>query len=301
MTRLLPFAMMTLGLGSLSLMDAFVKTLGADYSVPQITFMRYLLGLVAVLPLVLIARPERPTWSVVRANMTRGVILLCAAVSFFQAIQYLPLALATTLFATAPILIVAMGSLFLGEPITRRSVAAIAIGSVGVAIICVGSLTANDLKIDVSQMTIGLALAFVATTFYAIGVITIRARAQQDHKVMIVLLQTSGSCIVAAPFGFAGWQPIEVGDWGSFIMLGILGTSGFLLLSSALARAAVAKLAPLEYTAFLWASLWGFLFFAELPRATTIGGAFFIIAAGLIIVRQDHTPERIAAEETPPV
>jgi len=292
--------LMTLGLGCLSMMDGFAKMLGAEYPVWQLTFMRYLMGLVAALPLLLLARPERPTLAMVRANMLRGVMLLLAAWCFFQAVQFLPLALATTLFATAPLTIIVLGAIFLGEPITRRALGAIAIGMVGVLVICGGSLDLTQLGGATDGMVKGFVLAFGATILYAAAVIMIRARAQHDAKVNIVFFQTLSAVLVSLPFGIGAWQPVATDDWPAFLMLGILGTGGFLLISTALSRAPVATLAPFEYTAFLWASLWGFLFFSEIPQWTTLAGAILIVVAGLIVLSKKE-PEPADADEAPPV
>lgn len=301
MSRFLPVILMVLGLGTLSLMDALVKILGDGYPVWQITFLRYFFGVLVILPLVAITRPSKPTWPVVRANMSRGIILLIAAVCFFNAIQYLPLALATSLFFTAPLITVILGLLFLGEPVNGRDLSAIATGLVGVAIICGGSLTAEQFSGDITEMAIGFALGLTTAVFYSIGVVMIRARAQRDQKVTIVVLQSLASTTAAAPFGLTVWTPIEGGDWSLFLMLGVCGTAGFLAISHALARAPVAKLMPLEYTAFLWASLWGYLFFAEMPRSTTIAGAVLIVIAGMIVLKRHEPVPALAAKDADPV
>lgn len=300
MARLLPPFLMVMALGTLSLMDAFVKTLGGAYPVWQITFMRYAVGAAVVIPLLIYFRPALPDRKSLTVNMTRGVIMLVAAFCFFQAIQYLPLALATSLFFTAPLIIVVLGSIFLKEPITRRALGAIAIGSLGVLVICTGSFTIDTLAGDPDTMILGFALALVGVSCYAIAVVTIRARAQSDPPVMIILLQSVASAVAAAPFGFASWRPIAAVDWGMFVMIGLCGSAGFLALSHALKRAPVAKLAPFEYSAFIWASLWGFLFFSERPGVTTLIGAALIIAAGLMVIeRKTDAPSVVTGDVEP--
>ncbi|PLX36156.1 MAG: EamA/RhaT family transporter [Hyphomicrobiales bacterium] len=300
MARLLPVLMMVFGIGILSLMDALVKTIGPFYPVWQITFLRYVAGLVAIVPFVLALRPEFPSWPVIRANGLRGILVVGAGVCFFKAIQFIPLALATSLFFTAPLVISVLGWVMLKEPVPRSAAVAILLGLVGVVVICSGTLAAETLDEPFEQLAMGLGLAFAAALFYAVAMVTIRARTRGDPIVTIILMQTIGGTVVSALPGLLVWHPIQPEHWVVYATIGACGTSGFFLLSHALARAPVATLAPIEYSAFLWASLWGYLFFAEMPRDTTLVGAALIVVAGLIVIRSAKT-QRVAPAEVPPV
>ncbi|MBB4304175.1 S-adenosylmethionine uptake transporter [Rhodobium orientis] len=300
MARLTPVFVMVLALGGLSLMDALVKTLGASYPVWQITFLRYAVGVALALLLLPLARPAWPGWQTVRANMLRGVLLLAAAASFFHAVQYLPLALATTLFFLAPLVTVVLGSLFLGEPVTRNALMAIGLGLAGVVVIAGGSLTTDQLEGTTSETAIGFALGILTAICYSTAIVTIRVRAQKDDKVTMAVLQSLGAAILAAPLGLAVWEPVATSDLGLFLAVGACGTAGFLAISYALSLAPVARVAPLEYSAFLWASLWGFLLFGETPRLPTILGGALIVVAGLIVIRQEKAAA-MTEEETPPI
>lgn len=291
MTRFLPIIMMILGIGVLSLMDALVKTLTGSYPVWQITFLRYVLGFAVIVPILFAMRPERPSWPVVRANGFRGVLVVGATVCFFYSIRHIPLALATSLFFTAPLMIAVLGWFMLGERISRAAFMAIGLGLAGVVVICVGTLfNAGFLTVGAHaadpDLVIGLVFALVAACCYAIAMVTIRARTRNDPILIIIVLQTVGGAIVSAVPGLAVWQPLAFTDLSVFVLIGACGTCGFFLLSGALARAPVATLAPIEYGAFLWASLWGFLFFTEVPEQTTVLGAAMIVVAGLLVLRQ---------------
>ncbi len=289
-----PIIMMVFGIGVLSLMDALVKSFGGAYPIWQITFLRYLLGLVVISPLLLVWRPRKPSWTVVRANGLRGLFVVGATACFFTSIQHIPLALATSLFFSAPLMIALFGWALLGERIQRSAFVAIGLGLVGVIIICAGSILSGQVgasglsgePLERGELIFGLALALTAAICYAFAMVTIRARTKDDPILSIIFLQTAGGVVVSAVPGLSFWVPIASADLVTFLLIGMCGTSGFLLLSGALARANVATLAPIEYSAFLWASLWGYLFFTELPEETTVIGAVLIIIAGLIVVRQ---------------
>jgi len=72
-------------------------------------------------------------------------------------------------------------------------------------------------------------------------------------------------------------------------LCGVVASAGIMLLTSAYRVARASTVTPFEYTGILWAPLWGFLFFNEVPRATTVAGAAVIVVAGLIALRVAQT------------
>lgn len=70
---------------------------------------------------------------------------------------------------------------------------------------------------------------------------------------------------------------------------GVVAAMGMMFLTSAYRVARASTVTPFEYTGMLWAPLWGFLFFSEVPRATTMAGALVIVVAGLLALRMAKT------------
>jgi S-adenosylmethionine uptake transporter len=101
------------------------------------------------------------------------------------------------------------------------------------------------------------------------GLVLLRARAQRDAAIIIVVFQNVGPMILISPFAAAVWIPPTGADLQLFMLIGVLGVAGHLLLTSAFARAEAARLAPLEYTALLWAGLLGYAMFGEVPTLAT--------------------------------
>jgi drug/metabolite transporter (DMT)-like permease len=73
---------------------------------------------------------------------------------------------------------------------------------------------------------------------------------------------------------------------------GIVAATGMMFLTSAYRIAQANKVAPFEYTGILWAPLWGYMFFQEIPRLTTVAGAAVIVMAGLLALRMANQPHQ---------
>ena len=69
---------------------------------------------------------------------------------------------------------------------------------------------------------------------------------------------------------------------------GFVASAGMILLSQGYRLAPANRVATFEYTGILWSPLWGFLFFAEVPRQTTVLGAALIIGAGLLALNGER-------------
>jgi S-adenosylmethionine uptake transporter len=92
--------------------------------------------------------------------------------------------------------------------------------------------------------------------------------------------------LLVSPFGLAVWQPPTLPHLGWFLVMGVLGVIGHILLTTAFAKAEAARLAPLEYTALIWAALIGYASFGEVPTLATFAGAVLIIGAALMASRR---------------
>ena len=86
------------------------------------------------------------------------------------------------------------------------------------------------------------------------------------------------------------WMWIPFDDLLLIGASGVVAATGMMFLTSAYRLAQANKVAPFEYTGILWAPLWGYVFFQETPRLTTVAGAAVIVMAGLLALRMAHQP-----------
>ena len=283
-----------LAMALLSGMDALVKVATASLGTWQILGLRYAFGLAAVVPFAwphLRRGVPRASWA---PNLCRGLLVVATAAQFFFALGRLPLIEAATFAFTAPLWVVALGRLVLGEPFTPRALGAVALGFAGVVVVHLAEAPSGA-----ERDALGIAAALGAAVTYALAIMLVRQRSAHDAVPVMVLIQGVAALVVAAPLAAASWRPVEPALWAVFALVGLLGTLGHLLLAGALARARAADLAPAEYTTLPWAFAFGALFFDERP------GPAHVLSAGLIalgcLAASRARPERAAAEERPAV
>jgi S-adenosylmethionine uptake transporter len=281
------FGLAVLAIGLLSAMDAAIKGLAVSFSTPQIAFLRYLSGSLAILVVVAITRPPRPGLETILANIWRAVLGVATALTFFFALGRLPLAETLALALLSPCCTVMFGALLLREHVSRSVVMALIVGLLGMLLIVApkfGGGTASWAALE------GAIAVMISTLTYSLSLVLLRSRATRDHPMTIVAVQNIGSVIIlgaCAPFVPAGlWQPLAPADIGSFAVLGVLGIGGHLLMVRAYSLAPAARMAAADYTALIYASVFGYVFFAETPAWTTVVGALLILTSSIAATRR---------------
>jgi len=262
-------------------MDAVIKAVAARFPTFEVTFLRYLFGSLVILVIAAVLRPGWPSWETVRANLYRAVLIVITATSFFYALGVLPLAQTLALSFLSPLFVALFAVLFLRERIDARILAALAFGFCGMVVIVAGQPPGS---FDGSLW--GVAAVLLSTVTYALSMVLLRARAQRDGAITIVAIQNLAPALVLAGPAAAMWVPPAAGDWPLLAAIGVLGVTGHLLMAHAYARAEAARLAPLEYTALIWAAILGYAFFAETPTVATLAGAGLIMIGALVVTRR---------------
>lgn len=263
------------GIAVLSAMDAVIKGLSAHYPTFQVALMRFAFGSLMAIAVAAATRPGWPSRETVVANGMRSVVAVLTASTFFYALGQLPLAETLVLSFLAPSFVALLGLVILREPVGLRIVGALAVGFAGTLIVAFGGGEAAG-----ARSLTGVAAALASAVFYALSVVLLRQRAQRDRFMHIVLFQNLGPLLLISPFGLAVWQTPALPHLAWAFVMGILGVAGHILMASAFAKAEAARLAPLEYTALIWAALLGYGVFGEIPTpATAIGGTLIVGAA----------------------
>ncbi|MCG7392209.1 DMT family transporter [Microvirga sp. ACRRW] len=266
----------------LSVLDAFIKGMSAYYPTFQVAFMRFAFGGLVIGIVLAVARPGWPNRETFAANAVRAVVGFVTALSFFYALGQLPLAETLILSFLAPMFVALLGVVVLKERVDLRIIGAILLGFCGTLIVVAGQSEESG---AVRSWT-GVAAALGSAVTYAFSLVLLRQRAQKDKLLHIVAFINIGPGILVAPFAAMVWQPVAMEHLPWFALIGVLAISGHVLLVTAYARAEAARLAPLEYTALIWAVLLGYGAFNEVPTWATLGGGLLVILAALMTTRR---------------
>lgn len=278
----LPIAAACLGIALYAAMDAVMKGLVIAIGVYATLFWRLAAGVVLTGGLYAASAPRRPSARVIRIHAARSGIVAVMALAFFWGIGRVPLAEAIGLSFIAPLIALALAALFLGEVVGRRSIGAALFGVVGVAVILAGQGDAGARAPDAGQ---GMVAILVSAVFYAINLVLARHQAQHaapreiaffQSLFVLTLLGTAAPWLLSWPAG---------AHWPAILAAAALAVMSLLLLSWANARAEAQRLVTVEYTAFVWAAIMGWLFFAEPVTPATLAGTALIVTGCLLAAR----------------
>ena len=284
---LLPMAMATLAVASLSLMDAYMKSAALAVGALTAAWLRSAIATGIALPLWLARGRRWPDRQVLKLHLQRSVVATFMALTFFYAITKLPLAEAIAISFVAPLIALYLARVLLGETISRQAVIASLLGFAGTLVIIGGKMGQSDFDRDTA---LGLAAILVSALLYAYSFILIRRQSQVAGPAEIATFHSGVSVILlglAVPFLF------EMPDRSTLVDLtaaAVLTVAGAMAFAWAYARAEAQVLVPLEYSGFLWASLFGWIFFAEKLTTPTIIGTAIIVASCWVAARKPRAP-----------
>ena len=269
------------------LMAAIARQLGDAYPVGQIVFFRSLFAFLPIAGLMLVAghgvtalATDRP-WSHLRRAFT-GV---CAMFTYFGALKYLPLADVTAISFASPLIVVVLAAVILGEAVRFYRWSAVAVGFIGVLIMVSPHLT---LGAGVPSSTTGLLLAMTNAVLVAFTMIFIRMMSSTESALAITFyFQLSSTIVSMLTLPFA-WVTPGAGDLALLVLLGILGGFGQLFMTNGYRFAQASTLASFDYASMVWAILFGWLFFGELPVAAIYAGGAVVIGSGLFIAWRER-------------
>lgn len=280
------FAVAAAGIGFFSLMDAAMKDLSIALGAYNAVIWRNMAGTVLAGVLFISARQSWPGRSALRLHAWRSLVVAIMAVSFFWAIARLPLAEAIGLSFIAPVIALFLAAILLGEKIGREAIIASVAGLAGVAIILFGKFSGQYSR----DALWGVGAVLFSAVVFAYNLILARQQAQIAGPIEIAFFQnllTASILALAAPWLLA---PLPMEKLPMLTGAAALAIVSLLLLSWAYARAEAQILIPVEYTGFVWAAIFGWLFFSEPVTVWTVAGTALIVAGSLVAARVKPEP-----------
>jgi S-adenosylmethionine uptake transporter len=274
------------GIGTFSLMDVAMKDLALSIGTYNAVMWRNCLGALFMGLLFIGTRQKWPPAHILKIHLWRGMVASVMSISFFWSLTKLPFAEAIGLSFIAPVIALYLAAVMLGDTIGREAIWASLAGLGGVVIIMAGRLSGHY----TSGHLWGAAAVLFSAVVFAYNLILARRQAQVAGPIEIAFFQ---NLFVAATLGLvAPWflQPIGMSDAPMIGGAAALAVISLLLLSWAYARAEAQILIPVEYTAFVWAAFFGWLFFAEPVTWPVLLGTALIVAGSLIAARAKPEP-----------
>ena len=264
-----------------SLMDVLIKITN-EYDVGQVMFSRALFGLIPIFFLI----PKKRLKNFYKTKHTRlhfyrSFIGAIAMYAIFVGLRNLELAEVTSMAFSGPIWVVIFSILFLGEKIKAKRWIAVGLGFIGVLVISKPGF--DDLNFYYIYPVI-FTLGFAGVSIF------IRKLTLGGEPVYLIAFYFS---ICSAIFGlftlpFGGWVIPSSYDLVLLILIGLLGGIANLLLTKSYQLAEVSLITPLKYLSLVFAIIFGFYLFDEIPTIYTLAGASLIIISSAIIFVREH-------------
>ena len=283
--RLAGIGLMLLGVFMFSFGDALGKYIVATYSVGQLLWLRACAALLVLLPIVWRQRAaflplERP-W----LQLLRVILSTLEVVAFFLATVYLPLADVITYYLACPIFVTALSAIVLRERVGWRRWSAVLIGFCGVLI---------ALRPSTQTVSWPALIALGGSISFAfLMLITRSLRATPD--IVLASTQFIGTFALGALMSPFGWVTPDPGSLGLFAAAGCVSVAALLCVNRSLKLAPASVVVPYQYSMIVWAVIFGFVVFGDVPQVSMIAGAAIIIGAGFYIFLRE---QQLGREET---
>lgn len=263
-----------------SLNDVLGKWLVGTYSVSQILFLRGIAALLILSPFVVRAgldafRSAPQPW----LQVLRAILSTTEVACFYLSVWYLPLADAMTFYLAGPIYVTAMSAVFLGEKVGLHRWSAVLVGFVGVVI---------ALNPSVGSLGVGPLVALVGSFIYAVFMVVTR-QVKSTPNVVLAAAQATGGLTFGAVGAPLTWVAIESGSHVVLLLLlGAVSIVAIIFVNQSLRLAPASVVVPYQYSLIVFAILFGYIFFGDVPERHTLVGAVIIVASGIYIFMREQ-------------
>jgi drug/metabolite transporter (DMT)-like permease len=257
-------------------MTVVVKMQGSAYPAIQLVFIRSLVGLITVVPLAWRFRADILGTSHPGRHAFRVGCNAMALTCNFAALTALPLVLVNAIGFMRPLVVMGLAVLMLGERVSIMRWIGAAVGFGGVLVM---------VSPDSVPVTLGLLAAFGMVLFGSLATVQTRALKHEKTTVLMVFYTVGLTLFTAIPALWL-WQPVAGTDWPALIGIGLLAQAGQFCFLRAYQSTPANILAPVGYLTIVFATVAGYVFFAEIPEWTTLAGVAIILvtlqATGLL-------------------
>lgn len=263
-----------------SCLNAILRHITLSLDPFQSQFLRYLFGVVAMLPFLLRQGLQNFRPVNLSGQLWRGVIHTVGLMLWFTALPHIGLADMTAIGFTGPIFIMLGAAWFLDEKMHADRWVAAVIGLAGVLVVVTPKLTGQGGW---------YALVMLASSpVFAASFLLTKTLTRYEKPTVIVLWQAISVTVLSVPLGLIHWMTPTLWQWLGFVFAGVLGSFGHYCLARGFRIADISATQSLRFLDLIWASMLGWLVFSDVPSQTTLLGAFLILAATVWIARREQ-------------
>ena len=262
---------------------ALVKHMGSRVPPAEAAFLRYLLGLVFLLPMLKDLREARLTPRQWKLFGMRGMFHAGAVILWFYAMTRIPIAEVTAMNYLSPVYVTIGAAIFLGEKLAMRRIVAILIALFGAAII---------LRPGFREVSSGHLAMLVTAIVFAGSYLTAKIMAGEVKPTVVVAMLSIFVPIGLAPFAIAVWVTPSLNDLMLLFCVASFATAGHYTMTLAFAAAPVTVTQPITFLQLVWAVLLGAIVFGEPVDIWVVFGGVVILASVTFITWREAVMKR---------
>jgi len=257
---------------------ATVKVVGHGVPPAQAAFLRYVLGLVFILPMIPAMRRTVLSRRALGLFGLRGAAHSIGVILWFYAMTQIPIAEVTAMNYLAPVYVSVLAVVVLGERMALRRIMAVVVALTGALVI----LRPGFRELDPGH----IAMLFTALTF-AVGYLIAKIMADEVPAPVVVFMLSVTVTIGLAPFAYMVWVPVGWRELGLLFLTAVFATAGHYTMTLAFSAAPLTVTQPVTFLQLVWATLLGVLVFGEAVDVfVVIGGTLIIGAVSFITWRE---------------
>jgi drug/metabolite transporter (DMT)-like permease len=288
--RLAGIALMLVSVCMFAFGDTLGKYVVATYSVGQLMLLRACAALALLAPSIWRQRAEFRLMKRPWLQLLRVVLSTLEIAAFFLATVYLPLADVVTYYLATPIFVTALSAIFLREQVGWRRWSAILIGFCGVMV---------ALRPSAQTVSWPAMIALAGSLSFSCSLLTTRMlRATPD--IVLASAQFAGGLVFGLVIAPIDWVTPTLSSLGLFFAAGAISVCALLCVNRSLKLAPASIVVPYQYTMIIWAVMFGYAVFGDVPSLPMTLGAAIIIGAGLYIFLRERELGRTESVVSPP-
>ena len=268
-----------------------VKHLGSGLPAAEAAFLRYVMGLVFVIPLIGLIKRANLTKVELSLFVWRGAVHSVGVMLWFYGMTMLPMAEVTAMSYLSPVFVTIGAALFLGERLAALRIMAIVFAIIGVLVI---------LRPGFREVSLGHVAMLINGGLFAASYLIAKVMADRVEPLVVVGMLSIFVTIGLAPWAFLVWVTPTLTQLGWTFVLATFATAGHYTMTLALRAAPIAVTQPVTFLQLIWSILLGILIFSEsFDEWVVIGATIIILSISFIMWREGRVRNKTITPLSP--